>query len=354
MVAAEVKGFKLTDVCELDWARNISRMSQLAIAGAVLALRDAGISVERLREANPVVTVGSALMDPQVIQGSILDVERKGVRYARPRLVREAIGSATSASVIHALEVRAQAISYQTACCAGVDAIGFGADLVARGEADIAIAGGTEAPIYQHPMLELKAAGLAPGTHELADRLGRPFDLWRTTGVIGEGACFVILEPEDSPRPGYAFVRGFGYASDQNGDICGGLSRAVRSALANARLSPGSIDHISAWGPGHRLIDAAEAKAMEAVFGETVWNIPAYSIKGAIGNPFAAAGAIQTAAAALGLQSGALPPTVNWERADPACPFSLSNRVRWVDSTFAMINAHGVSGTNSCLILERC
>jgi 3-oxoacyl-(acyl-carrier-protein) synthase len=353
-VAAEVKGFKLPDIVKLDWARNISRMSQLAVAGTVLALRDADISLQQIPAMDPVVMVGSAMMDPQVIMGSILDVQKKGARFARPRMVREAIGSATSGAIVHTLGINAQVVSFQTACCAGLDAIGFAAEMIGRGEASLVIAGGTEAPIYMHPMLELKAAGLAPLTHENAAQLGRPFDLWRTTGVIGEGACFFILEPEESPRPAYAFVNGFGYANDNNGDLCGGLSRAIRAAIANSSLSHGDIDCISAWGPGHREIDAAESAVLRTIFGARLGSIPTYSIKGAIGNPFAAAGAIQVAAGALSLKSGMIPPTVNWQRPDPACALNLSARSRWVDCERTMIDAHGVSGTNSCLILERC
>jgi 3-oxoacyl-(acyl-carrier-protein) synthase len=353
-VAAEVKGFKLANILELEWARNISRMSQFAVAGSVLALRDAGISLEEIPGMDPVVMVGSALMDPQVIMGSILDVQRKGPRYARPRMVREAIGSATSGAIVHTLGINAQVLSFQTACCAGLDAIGFGAEMIQRGEASLVIAGGTEAPIFQHPMLELRAAGMAPATHENAARLGRPFDLWRTTGVIGEGACFFVLESDESPRPPYCYVGGFGYASDNNGDLCGGLLRAMRVALANSHLTAAEIDCISAWGPGHREIDAAEAKVLGTVFGKALCGIPTYSIKGAIGNPFAAGGAIQVGCAALGLRNQVIPPTVNWQRADPNCPLNLSNGPRWIQCERAMIDAHGVSGTNSCLILERC
>lgn len=353
-VAAEVKGFKLADIVQLEWTRNTSRMSQLAIAASVLALRDASIPLEVFRDLDPVVMIGSALMDPQVIVGSILDVERKGVRYARPRMVREAIGSATSGAIVHALGVSARVVSFQSACCSGLDAIGFGMEMILRGEADIVLAGGTEAPIYMHPMLELKAAGLAPSTTENAPRLGRPFDLWRTTGVIGEGACMVVLEADDSPRPAYAYVEGFGFASDQNGDLCHGLLPSIRTALANARCKPEEIDLINAWGPGHREIDAAEAQMLKAVFAERLTTIPSCSIKGAIGNPFGAAGAIQTATTALSLKHGLIPPTVNWERPDPACPLNLSRRSRLVPCETALVNAHGVSGANSCMVLRRC
>ena len=353
-IAAEVKGFKLSDIVKADWARNISRMSQLGVAATVLAIRDAGLSMADVQAADAVLMVGSALMDPNVIQNSILDVARKGPRFARPRMVREAIGSATSGAIVHTLDMNARVVSFQSACCSGLDAVGFGADMIRRGEASMVIAGGTEAPIYLHPMLELKTAGMAPDTDENPRKLGRPFDLWRTTGVIGEGACFLVLEAEGSPRPAYAYVGGFGYANDRNGDLCQGLLPAMRMALANSFCGPGDIECINAWGPGHRAIDAAECGVLREVLGPHLATIPAYSIKGAIGNPFGAAGAIQIACSALGLRDGVIPPTVNWDRPDPACPLNLSNQPRWIAADRCLIDAHGVSGANSCLVTERC
>ena len=353
-VAAEVNGFRLSDIVEVEWARNISRMSQMAVAAAMLAVRDAGLNTAVVKQSDPVVMCGSALMDPQVIMNSILDVERKGPRYARPRLVREAIGSAASGAIVHSFDMNARVVSFQSACCSGLDAVGFAADMISRGEASMVIAGGTEAPIFLHPMLELKAAGLSPANVDTPAKLCRPFDLWRTTGVIGEGACFFVLESEDSPRPGYGFIGGFGYANDRNGDLCRGMLPAVKMAMANAGCAPDQIDCVSAWGPGHLQIDAAEATILSEIFGDRLGRIPVYSIKGAIGNPFGAAGAIQVASGILGLQHGVVPPTVNWERPDPDCVLNLSNQARYLAADRCMINAHGVSGANSCLILERC
>src|SRR5436190_24090109 len=119
-------------------------------------------------------------------------------------------------------------------------------------------------------------------------------------------------------------------------------------ALANSNYSPNDIDCIIAWGPGHREIDAAESAVLKEVFGGSLSLIPAYSIKGAIGNPFAAAGPMQVACAALGVKHGIVPPTVNWQRPDPACPLNLSKTPRWLACRRVMIDAHGVSGTNSC------
>ena len=110
---------------------------------------------------------------------------------------------------------------------------------------------------------------------------------------------------------------------------------------------------ISAWGPGHREIDAAEARALTEAFGSNLDSIATVSIKGAIGNPFGAAGAIQVGCAALGMRESFLPPTVNWRHPDPDCQLNLSVAARFMESKVALVNSHGLSGTNSALVLRR-
>jgi 3-oxoacyl-(acyl-carrier-protein) synthase len=292
-------------------------------------------------------------MDSDVINRTIENTTLKGPRFALSRVVFQG-PVASIAAAVSELVGGVRTLALQSACCSGSDAIGHAAAMIANGESDIAICGGTEAPIYYHPMLELRMAGLSPATVERAEQLSRPFDLWRTTGVIGEGACILILEPESSPRKGYAFVSGYSFASDPSSAIGEGLGHAIEQCLANARMRPARVESINAWGPGHREIDAAEAGVLREVFGQKLDEIIVVSIKGAIGNPFAAAGAIQAGTAALGMQESFVPPTVNWQNADPACRLNLSARPRFVAFETALINSHGLSGTNSALILERC
>ena len=171
---------------------------------------------------------------------------------------------------------------------------------------------------------------------------------------MSEGACIFVLEPEDSPRRGYSFVSGYAHANDEPGDLCSGIGVAGKLALADARIRPQQIETISAWGPGHKLIDAGEARTMVRMFGSGLSGIPANSIKGAIGAPFGAAPAIQIAAATLAQQSSLIPPTVNWEYPDPACPLNLSRYSRSISHRITLVNAHGLAGVNACMVLEKC
>lgn len=351
-VGSEVRKFNIADFFDNHGAKRLPRHTQFALAAAKLAMEDAGLDCGAIKKLGPVVVTGTSLMDSGVINKTIEDVARKGPRYGLARVVFQAPVASIASAVAHYVGA-GRTLSLQSACCSGSDAVGHAAAMVASGETDLAICGGTEAPLYYHPMLELKIAELSPATAERPEQLSRPFDLWRTTGVIGEGACLMILEPEGSPRTGYAEVAGYAFATDTGNQAGDGLATAILLSLGNAGARPNQVDMISAWGPGHREIDAREAAILRGIFGDYIDRIPAVSIKGAIGNPFAAAGAIQVGCAALGLCGSFIPPTVNWTHPDPSCRLNLSAHPRYLSSSTALINSHGLSGTNSAIVLRR-
>lgn len=352
-VGAEVLAFKLGDFVEGVTDKRMPRHTQFALAAAILAARDAGFRLQDLRGTNPVVLIGASLMDFGTINKTVEMIVRKGPVIGLPSSVFAASVSSIAGTISAQIGGTTRTMAYQSACCSGLDAIGHGAAMIAQGETDLAICGGTESPLYFHPMLELKMAGLAPGNPDWPERQSRPFDLWRTTGVIGEGSCVLILEPESSPRPGYAFIEGYAFATDSDERLGDGLVSAMRSAIANAGHRIEEVDCVNAWGPGHRVVDAAEANAITTLLGERGNEVPVFSIKGAIGNPLGAAGAIQIACTALALKNRRIPPTVNWEFPDPQCPLNLSNKSRYLESDVVITNAHGLSGTNTCLIMGR-
>lgn len=351
-VGAEVKGFKLERIVEDANSKRMPRHTQLAVAATVLAIRDAGLVFADLRRASPLVMIGATLMDFGTINKGVELILRRGPMSAMPTSVANALVSGIGATIGDMIGGLTRTMSLQSACCSGLDAIGRAADMISKGEAEMAVCGGTEAPLHLHPMLELKMAGLAPGNPDHAHRQCRPFDRWRTTGVIGEGACIMVLEGEDSPRPAYAHVEGHGYASDHSNAPCSGMLESMRLAVSNSGLRAKDVDAVSAWGPGHKVLDSAESEVLGEFFGSHLRDLPVTSLKGAIGNPLGAAGAIQVGCAALGLHHAMLPPTVNWEHPDPACALNLSSKVRYISHRNTLINAHGLSGTNACLVLS--
>jgi len=354
-VAAYVDQFNIAKYVErVALPKGAARHTLFAIASAVLAVRDAGISKEELRGINGAVVTGSSIMDFGGTISSIDAVRDRGMKMAQTRAIYAAgIGSVPSA-INQAIGMNARTVAFSNQCSSGMDAIGYAASLVASGEVDLAICGGTEAPLHRFPLIELRAADLTPATTEMPGRQARPFDLWRTTGVVGEGSCMFVIEAEDSVRPGYSYVAGFGFANDERDDLCGGMVEAGKLAMAQAGVRPSAIEVLNAWGPGHRMIDKAEVGAMQRLLGSHLPRVAAVSIKGAIGTPLGAAPAIQLAAAALAQKHGRVPPTVNWEFPDPDCDLNLSNRAREVAHRFTLVNSHGLGAINSSMILERC
>jgi 3-oxoacyl-[acyl-carrier-protein] synthase II len=352
-IGAEILDFELIRYAPDANPKRLSRHTQFGLAAAILAVTDAGLTTKQANELNPVVVTGTSLMDFDRISREIQIVQKKGARYAMPRNLYETSLVKIPGAISEFIGPASRMFSLQSSCCSGLDAIGQAAELIAIGQTNLAIAGGTESPLTYHPMVEFNAAELSPSSMEEPEKACRPFDLWRSTGVLGEGAAMLILEPEESPRPAYAWITGYGYASDASGLAGEGIADAARIALANAGRRAEEVDYICAWGPGHRSIDTNEATAMSRVFQDRLPEIPVSSIKGIIGTALAASGAIQTASTALSLYHSILPPTLNWETPDPHCPLNLSARPRYLGANVAIVNSHGMSGSNAVVVIER-
>lgn len=352
-VGAEITGFDLRHYAPSENPKRLSRHTQFSLSAAILALKDTGLTREDLQHLRPVVVTGTSMMDFDKIGRGMELVMKKGVRYTQGSIMYEASVANVAGKIIEWLGIPARMLTMQTSCCSGLDAVGQAAELIANGQSDLSLCGGSECPLSFYPMLGFNASELSPATNETPEKACRPFDLWRSTGVLGEGACIFVLEPENSPRPALAWITGYSYANDQDGNPAMGLVTAVQQALANAQRRPEDIEFINAWGTGHRVIDANESRALQHLYGTRLAEIPVSSIKGAIGTPLGASGAIQAASTALSLLHGMLPPTVNWETPDPSCPLNLSNQPRRLPVKIAVVNSHGLSGSNSALVMEK-
>ena len=352
-IGAEITGFDLKDYTTDENPKRLSRHTQFSLVAAMLALKDAGLSRADLAKLNPVVLTGTSIMDFDKIGRGMELVMKKGTRYTQGSIMYEASVANVAGKIVEWLDVPVRMLTMQTSCCSGLDAVGQAADLIASGQADLALCGGSESPLSYYPMLGFNASELSPATNEIPEKACRPFDLWRSTGVLGEGASVFVLEPETSPRTAIAWITGYSYANDPDGQTAMGLVDCVRQALANACRRPEEVDFINAWGTGHRVIDANESRAMTHLYGGRLPEIAVSSIKGAIGTALGASGPIQTASTALSLFHGIIPPTVNWEAPDPACPLNLSNQPRRLPVRLAVVNSHGLSGSNAAVVLEK-
>ena len=242
-VAAHIDPFEIGNYVENRSAipNGSARHTLFGVTGAVLALKDAGLSKEDLQAINCAIVTGSSLMDFGGITSSMDSVHKRGVRGAQGRTIYTTNITSVPDAINQVLGIPARTMTLQNSCCSGMDAVGYAADLVATGVADLALCGGTEAPLHRCPMLELQAAGLTPTTTDMPERQARPFDLWRTTGVVSEGASIFVIAPEESPRQGYSYISGYGFANDKPGALCGGLTAASRRVRAAAIRKPDQV-----------------------------------------------------------------------------------------------------------------
>ena len=231
--------------------------------------------------------------------------------------------------------------------------------MISSGEAEIAIAGGTDAPITPLVMGSFVACGLSSCRNGEPEKASRPFDLGRDTGVISEGAAIFILEnlehAEARGACGYLEIRGYGKQRDLDSAKPGsGLEDSMKLALANGGTVPSEIDYISAYGPSHPVLDVVEVDSIKKVFGDYAYSVPVSSIKGVTGNPLAAAGPFQVAACALSIRDQVIAPTANYEIEDPDCDLDfVPKRARRTKIDCVLINVRGLGGSASTMLVNR-
>jgi 3-oxoacyl-[acyl-carrier-protein] synthase II len=359
-IAGEVKGFNpALHLGPAVKARRMARQTQFALAACLQAIADAALTGEA-------ITPGSSVPLIVGVSSSALEVITRGIdRMHRIGPESISIHSAYASSPHQSAGVISEHIPFATqastlaeACPAGLNAIAMGADLIRRGQCDVALCGGADAPINAITYAGLTAAGLVSLRNDTPDKACRPFDLDRDSGVIAEGAGIVVLESLDHARSRgarpYLEITGYASAVDPEKDNpCSGLKITMRKALANAGRHADEVDYLSAHGPGHPVIDRAETDMIKAVFGSRAYRLPISSIKGVTGSPLAAAGPMQVIACALMVRKGMITPTANLEKPDPDCDLDyIPLKARMFQPAVILINAHGFGGGNSTLIVE--
>lgn len=360
-IAGEVTGFDPANYIEPELRpKRLARHTQLAYAATMMALDDAGLDRNNLELPSPTpVVIGVSTSALDVIERVFHQVNGPGPDRVGPSSLGASKPQAVANVIADRLGSAAHAATVSSACPSGLDAIAVGAGMIRAGEAEIAIVGGADAPITPLAMASFIASGLSSARNNDPEKASRPFDLERDSGVISEGAGILVLEDLERAEARnariYAEIRGYGTQRDQDpARPASGLEHSMRLALANAGMREADIDYISAYGPGHPILDAAEVSIIKLVFGKRAYEVPVNSIKGVIGNPLAAGGPLQVAAAALSIRDQTVPPTANYETPDPRCDLDfVPNRSRKVRINSALINVRGLGGSASSLILAR-
>jgi 3-oxoacyl-[acyl-carrier-protein] synthase II len=359
-IAGEVKNFEPLDYIDPKFKpKRMARHTQFAFAAMKMALADADFEPSKYTVDHPIpVMLGVSTTAMDILDDCWGDLSERGPRGVRAGVVDGQPQAATQVLTM-ALGISARATTISSACPSGLDAVATAAALIRRGEADIAVAGGTDAAITPVTMASFATAGLSSTRNSDPERASRPFDLLRDSGVISEGAGMLILENyETAVARGvlpYLEITGYGTQGDSySADELFGLGQTMRLALDSAGKSPEEIDYICAYGPGHPALDIVETDMIKRVFGPRAYRIPISSIKGCTGNALAAAGPHQIITCGLCFKHGMIPPTANYEVADPRCDLDyVPGRARSRMINAALINVRGLGGGNSSLVVER-
>jgi 3-oxoacyl-[acyl-carrier-protein] synthase II len=360
-IAAEVKGFDPTTVISAKEARKLDRNVQFAVASAKEAVADAGLN--GFDPTRVGIVFGSAIGGLLGIMEQAEVLRERGPDRVSPNFLPNVLVDSASGQLAITLGIRGPNYAPVSACATGSHAVGEGAELIRRGDADAVIAGGTEACI--HPLILAgfcAMRGLA-AEEEHPPRASRPFDATRAGFVMGEGSSALVLEELEQARARgariYAEVLGYGTSNDahhmaQPEPEAIGVSDMMRAALRRADVDPKRVGYINAHGTSTPLGDLAETRAIKQVFGDHAYDLAVSSTKSVTGHCFGAAGAIEAMMCVLALHHGVLPPTANYEQPDPDCDLDyVPNDSREVEVDVALSNAMGLGGHNACVLLGR-
>jgi len=360
-IASEVKGFAPEAIVGPKDARRLERNVVLAVAAAREAWADAG--VEGIDPARAGILVGSA------IGGVVGILEQDGVRRERghsrvsPWFLPNVLVDSATGQIAIDLGLRGPNYAPVSACATGSHAVGEGAETIRRGDADVILAGGTEA--CMHPVILAGFCAMRGLVAEEEDptRASRPFDATRAGFVMGEGACVLLLEElERAVARGariYAEVLGYGTSNDahhmaQPDPESVGVAEMMRSALSRSGVEPEQVGYINAHGTSTPYNDRDETNAIKKVFGDHAYRLAVSSTKSVLGHLFGAAGAVEAMMCVRALHEGVLPPTINYRNPDPECDLDyVPNEARKAQVEIALSNAVGLGGHNACVLLGR-
>jgi 3-oxoacyl-[acyl-carrier-protein] synthase II len=360
-IAAEVKEFEPAAVVGPKEARRLERNVVFAVAAAREAWTDAG--VEGIDPARAGILVGSAVGGVIGIAEQAMVLRDRGHGRVSPWFIPSTLVDSASGQIAIDLGLRGPNYAPVSACASGSHAVGEGAETIKRGDADVILAGGTEAGI--HPLYVAGFCAMRGLVAEEEDptRASRPFDATRAGFVMAEGACVMVLEEYERARARgatiYAEVLGYGTSNDahhmaQPDPDSVGVAEMMRAALARSGVEPEQVGYINAHGTSTPQGDLAETNAIKAVFGEHAYRLAVSSTKSVTGHMFGAAGAVEAMMSVLALHEDVLPPTVNYRNPDPECDLDyVPNEAREAQVGVALSNAMGLGGHNACVLLGR-
>ena len=359
----EVKDFDPLDFIDRKEVRKMDLFTRFAMAAAELAVADSGLGRAELRSDRAGTYVGSGIGGLGSIEENFKVLLEKGPDRVSPFFLIQTIINEASGQISIRYGAKGPNCANVTACSTGTHAIGDSFRIIARGDADIMICGGAEAPLTPLSLAGFTSIKALSERNDDPAHASRPFDAKRDGFVMGEGAGIVILEEIGRAQKRgariYAEVVGYGMTSDAyhvaapapDGD---GAIRVMRRAIEDAGIPPGEVQYINAHGTSTELNDKIETLAIRTVFGDHAGRLAVSSTKSMTGHLLGAAGGIETGITALALFHQIMPPTINYEFPDPECDLDyVPNVARQAEIVHAVSNSFGFGGTNGSLVLKK-
>lgn len=362
-IGGEVKGFNPEEFITKKDARKMDRFLQFAVAVSKMAIDNAKLEITPENAEHIGVAIGSGIGGMMTLEEQHRVLMERGADKVSPFFIPMMISNMASGHVGIKFGLKGPNLSVVTACATAGHCIGEAGHIIARGDADIMLVGGTEAALTPLSFAGFGNMKATSTRNDEPQKASRPFDAKRNGFVMSEGAAVLVLEDyEHAIARGahiYAELAGFGLTADAfhmtNPEPEGnGATRAMKMALKKAGIKPEDIGYINAHGTSTPAGDKGETIAIKNVFGEYAAKIPISSTKSIFGHALGAAGALESIVCILALESGIIPPTINYEFPDPDCDLDyVPNIARKVNIRYAINNSFGFGGQNAVLIFKK-
>ena len=361
--AGEVKDFNPEDYIQPKEVKKMDLFIHYALAAAHIAMKDSGLDMGKEDSERVGVVVGTGLGGLPTIEKYHSVFLERGPGRITPFFIPMLIANEAPGHIAIQHGIKGPNLCIVTACATGAHSIGEACRIIQYGDADVMVAGGSEANLTPLTVGGFNAMKALSTRNDDPLKASRPFERDRDGFVVAEGSGIVILEElEHAKKRGakiYAEMAGYGYNGDAyhitapcpDGD---GFIRCIRMALKDAQLSPDDVDYINAHGTSTKLNDYIETLAIKEVFKEKAYKIPVSSTKSMTGHLLGAAGAIEAIFSVLSMRDQVCPPTINYENPDPECDLDyVPNTARKCTINVVMSNGFGFGGTNSTLVFRR-
>jgi 3-oxoacyl-[acyl-carrier-protein] synthase II len=359
-VAAEVPDFDVLDYLDARRAKRLDRFAQFAVVSARLAIEDAGMDTEREDKSRMGAAIGSALGGIGFAESQYGVYRQEGLRAVDPNLALSVFCGSASCNIAIEFGMTGPASANSNSCASGTVSIGEALGFIRRGEADVMLAGGSEAPLAPLCYGAFAIIRAMSTCNDDPERASRPFDALRDGFVMGEGAAVLVIEElEHAKRRGakmYAEVMGYALTNDAYHMTAprpdaSSAARAMTRALQDAGVSIDEVDYINAHGSSTPLNDKTETQAIHSVFGERATRIPVSGTKALHAHALGATGSIEAAICALAIDQGFVPPTANLEHPDPECDLDYVPGIgREARIGRVLSNSFGFGGINACAV----